>query len=300
MVTGPHLFPFQAMGTACSFHIFAESEDVARNAVAFGAREVYRLEGKYSRYDPESYLSEINRMAAIGGSVVLDDETADLIDIAYAWHQASGGMFDITSGVLRRSWNFDAAVAPLQSEIEALLTVCGLAKTSWQRPVLAFPVAGVEIDLGGIVKEYAADRAASMLLAKGASSVLVELGGDIRVAGERPDGEPWQVGIRKPDNAGEPVAFVLLASGGLATSGDYERYFELDGKRYSHILNPMTGWPVEGMASVSVVAESCLMAGQAATFALLKGRLGPDWLDARGANYLAINNEGAAFGPLLD
>lgn len=300
MVGGPYLFPFQAMGTACSFRVFAESEDMARHAVTFGAGEVYRLEGKYSRYDPESYLSEINRVAAGGGSVTLDDETADLIDLAYAWHEASGGLFDITSGILRRGWNFETAVVPAQSEIEALLAICGLAKISWQRPVLAFPVAGLEIDLGGIVKEYAADQAASMLLKKGATSVLVELGGDIAVAGERPDGQPWQVGIRKPETVGEPLTFVPLASGGLATSGDYERYFELGGKRYSHILNPLDGWPVEGMASVSVVAETCLVAGQSATFAVLKGQSGPHWLEARGADYLAIDSKGVAFGPLLD
>lgn len=297
----PFLFPFQAMGTACSFHIFAADEMGARRAAQAGAREVYRLEGKYSRYDAESYLSAINAVAAAGGVIAVDRETADLIDLASDWHRDSGGLFDITSGVLRRAWNFETARMPSQEEIDALLRVCGLQRLVWNRPELAFPVAGMEIDLGGIVKEYAADRAASVMIEEGgAASVLVELGGDIAVAGVRPDRKSWRVGIRRPSIVdGPPLTIVELVEGGLATSGDYERFFEIDGKRYSHILNPLTGMPIEGAASVSVMAGSCLEAGRRSTLAMLKGEAGPDWLAACGLRYLAIKKEGAASGPLL-
>ena len=286
------------MGTACCFQIFAKNEAEARRAALEGAREVYRLEGKFSRYDPDSYLSAINAVAGTGGELVVDDETAALLDLAYEWHMQSDGLFDITSGVLRRIWHFDIQRLPTESEIAELLELCGLFRLSWSRPHLQFRRSGMEIDLGGLVKEYACDRAAEILLDHGAQAVLVDLGGDIRVAGERPDEGGWQVGIRKP-GSDEAATTISLAQGGVATSGNYERFFELGGKRYSHVLNPQTGWPVEGLASVSVVASTCLEAGRQSTLALLKGREGKSWLLDNAPRFLAIDETGAAFGPLL-
>lgn len=292
----PLLFPFQAMGTACSFHVFAGSEKIAEAAVLAAAREIYRLEGKYSRYDPESELSAINRLASAGGSVTLDDETADIIDEAFRWHAESGGLFDITSGVLRRIWNFGIGRVPNAGEMDETLRLCGLHKLRWQRPLLSFGIPGMEIDFGGIVKEYAADRAAEILIRHGATGVLVELGGDIRVIGERPDGEAWRVGIRKPGAKDSVLAAASLTSGGLATSGDYERFYEIDGRRYGHILNPLTGWPVEGSQSISVVAPTCLEAGRASTLATLIGAEGRDWLDAHAVDYLIVDAAGKLHG----
>jgi FAD:protein FMN transferase len=137
------------------------------------------------------------------------------------------------------------------------------------------------------------------LLDRGATSVLVDLGGDIRVAGTRPNSEPWVIGIRHPERQGEPVALVRLAQGGLATSGDYERFFYIGGKRYSHLLDPRTGWPLNGFSSVTVTSNCCLEAGKQTTIALLQGENCVSWLENESANYLAIDETGATIGPLL-
>jgi FAD:protein FMN transferase len=299
VIDAPFHFPFQAMGTACSFHVFAANVAIARRSAMEGAREVYRLEGKYSRYDPESFLSAINAVARRGGEIAVDDETADILDLAFEWHRQSDGLFDITSGVLRQLWHFEMQRLPTPGDVADALNVCGLTKLSWKRPLLAFPIPGMEIDFGGIVKEYACDMAAEVMLRFGARSVLVDLGGDIRVAGERPDGSDWSIGIRRPGVGDEAACVICLGKGGLATSGDYERFFEVGGKRYGHVLDPRTGWPVEGVASVSVVSGSCLDAGRQSTLALLKGREGPAWLARDGADYLVIDEKGAVLGPLL-
>jgi thiamine biosynthesis lipoprotein len=271
---------FRAMGTACALRLLSSDPQAVARASEAAVAEVARLELKYSRYRGDSLLSAINHAAAAGGEISLDDETVGLLDYAFACHQQSGGLFDITSGVLRRAWDFKLARRPEAGEIERLLPLVGLQKLDWRAPVLRFPQAGMEIDFGGIVKEYAADRAAAACRALGLSHGLVDLGGDISVIGPQPDGSAWPVGSRHPHRPDQAMAVLALRSGGLASSGDYERFFEIDGVRYSHILDPRTGWPVRGLAAVSVAAESCLVAGSLCTIAMLKQDEGPAWLQS--------------------
>ena len=155
------------------------------------------------------------------------------------------------------------------------------------------------LDFGGIGKEYAADQAAAICLSLGVRHGVVDLGGDVVVLGPHPDGQPWSVKIRHPRLPGLALAEVMLERGAMATSGDYERFLLLDGKRYCHILNPRTGWPAEGLSSVSVVAEQCLVAGSVATIAMLKGSDGVAWLSGLGLRYWwadAAGNPGTAAG----
>jgi thiamine biosynthesis lipoprotein len=165
-------------------------------------------------------------------------------------------------------------------------------KLAWTRPRLEFPVPGVELDFGGIGKEYAADRAAEVCSGCGIAHGLVDLGGDIRIIGPHPDGQSWTIGIRDPRRPEVAITHVELASGALATSGDYERYLEIDGRRYCHILNPRTGWPAEGLRSVSIHAEQCMLAGSLATMAMLKGDEGVAWLNGLGRSYHCIDGTG--------
>jgi len=147
----------------------------------------------------------------------------------------------------------------------------------------------MELDFGGFGKEYAVDRAAAILQEHEVQHALVNLGGDIHALGE---GEPWQIAIERPRPNGEgPLATISLSRGGLATSGDYERYFEQDGKRYCHILDPRTGWPVAHWQSVTVVAANTTAAGAMATVAMLKVD-GDEWLRQQGAKFLAVNARG--------
>jgi len=274
----PRCISFPAMGSACALHLYGAPTAVAAAAEA----EVLRIEQRYSRYRPDSVLSRINRVAAAGGSLEVDDETAALLDFAFACHRKSGGLFDITTGILRRVWNFSAGPVPAPAEIGRWLPFVGLDKVRWDRPCLSFPVAGLELDLGGIGKEYAADRAAAVCAEAGICHGLVDLGGDIRVIGPRPDGSPWTIHVRNPFSPGSSLARIRLSSGGLATSGDYERCLTDGNGRLGHILNPQTGRPVQGLSSVSVAAPTCLVAGGVASIAMLKGSAGPDWLRGLG------------------
>ncbi len=290
---------FKAMGSPCELHLHAESE-ARLGAVAEAAiGEIARLEARYSRYRDDSLASRINASAGDPAGLELDAETASLLDYAALAWQQSGGLFDITSGVLRRVWNLRAGRVPEPAEIEALRPLIGWEKVVWQRPRLVLPVAGMQLDFGGYVKEYAADRVAELCRERGLRHGLVDLGGDLAVVGPHPDGSPWRVGIRHPRAPEGAIASVALFAGGIATSGDYERCMVVDGKRYAHILNPKTGWPVAGLASVSVAASHCLIAGTASTIAMLKGaRAGPAWLDRLGLPSLRVDAEGHLSGSL--
>ena len=158
----------------------------------------------------------------------------------------------------------------------------------------------MEVDLGGIGKEYAADRAAAVCLEANISHGIVDLGGDVRLIGPHPDGAPWTIGIRDPFTPNQIVGHVSLTEGALATSGDYQRRIQVGNKSYSHLINPKTGWPVEGLASVSVVADQCLAAGSLSSIAMLKGKDGPNWLSRLSPElrYAWINCDGTSGGSL--
>ncbi len=290
------IFEFYALGSDCSLQLFSPDRSLAQDAAVATEREVARIEARYSRYRPESELSRINETARRGGSVDVDAETAGLIDYAYACYRKSDGLFDITSGLLRKAWDFSSGKLPSPDAIAELLPRIGLSKIGWNKPRLTFEIRGMEIDLGGVGKEYAADRAAGICTAMGLAHGLVDLGGDIRLIGPRPGGRPWRIGIRHPRIPGRPIAAVDLAAGALATSGDYERFIEVEGRRYCHILNPHTGWPVRGLRSVSVISPNCLLAGSLATIAMLKGREGIVWLRSLGVRHLFIDEDGTTDG----
>lgn len=292
VMTALHSFPFDAMGTECILHLYSLTADDAEMAAEQAIFEIERIEARYSRYRADSVLSGINKTAVAGGCIEVDAETAALLDYAVACHRISDGLFDITSGILRRAWNFASGQLPAAEQVAALLPHVGMDKLVWTRPRIEFPVPGVELDFGGIGKEYAADRAAEVCSGCGIAHGLVDLGGDIRIIGPHPDGRPWTIGIRDPRRPDVAITNVELAGGALATSGDYERYLEIDGRRYCHILNPRTGWPAEGLRSVSIHAEQCMLAGSLATMAMLKGDEGVAWLNGLGQFYHCINSTG--------
>lgn len=280
-------FQFAAMASANEIQLYAADEAIAGRQAEAGIDEVQRIERKYSRYRADSVVSTIN--AAAGKTTVrVDEETAALLDYGAACHRSSGGLFDLTSGVLRRCWNFREPALPDAAALSATLKLVGWNLARWRKPEIYLTKAGMELDFGGIGKEYAADRAAQACLAAGARFGLVNLGGDVRVFGPHPDGSAWQIGIVHPRNEGEVLARIALASGGLATSGDYERYFILDGRRYCHVLNPHTGYPVSEVQSVSVIAPLCLVAGSVSSIAMLKERDARAFLQAENMPYLLV------------
>ena len=282
------------MGSPCHLSLCGGPFDELERAAKIVIEEVEKIEQRYSRYREDSALSDLNLRAFSPQGVVVDDEMAGLLDYANTCYEESDGLFDVTSGLLRRAWNFQSQVAtlPSQSTIDQLLKRVGWGKVIWDRPLFRFRVADMELDFGGIAKEFAADRAVHTLLNLGIRSGVVNFGGDLRVIGPRPDGSPWEVGIHHPHHAGELLATLHLHQGAVTTSGSYERYFEVAGKRYCHLLNPKTGWPVRGLASVSVVAPLALIAGSASTIAMLKGKGGPQWLKTMGLPSLWVTDRG--------
>ena len=292
-------FAFKAMGSPCDIQLFAETHGQAKKIANTVIADVRRLEAVYSRYRSDSLLSKMNQMAAIGGSITVNAETAGLLNYAHICYQQSDGLFDITSGILRRAWRFDSGQLPDQVQILALLDKVGWHKLRWTDPVLEFSIAGMELDLGGVVKEYAVDRAAALCWESGVRHGIVNLGGDIKVIGPRVDGEPWHVGIRHPRDKEALMQTILLHEGALASSGDYERCIVVDGVRYGHVLNPKTGWPVRHLAAVSVVGDFCVVAGSASTIAMLKEEDGAAWLDDLGLPHLWVDVHNEMGGTLL-
>lgn len=289
---------FRAMGSPCSVVLDGADRAALEAAAAAAQAEVLRLEAKYSRYRDDSLTRRINDSAG-GRGIDVDDETAGLLDYAEVAWRESGGLFDPTSGVLRRAWDFRAQRLPTQDQIDRLLPLVGWQRLSWRRPHLQLPVAGMELDFGGYVKEYAADTAAARCIELGVGHGYVELGGDIRALGPQLGGDPWRIGIRDPRQPERALVAIDLAAGAVASSGDYERCIVADGRRYGHILDPRSGWPVEnGWAGVSVVAAQALIAGTATTTAMLLGADGGPWLDSLGLPNLRICADGRVEGTL--
>lgn len=268
---GPHwVGTFTAMASPCEIHVRCDDEGMARAAVAAGSDEVYRIERKFSRYRDDSVVHDIN--AGNGAAVPVDEETARLLVYAGQCHELSGGRFDITSGVLRRAWTFDGReAAPDRALIQSLLRRVGWRRVRFDGTSVRLEP-GMEIDLGGIGKEYAADRTADIAAAASKAPVMVNLGGDIRVIGPDSHVQPWTIGIEDPSRDGRAVGEVEIWNGAVATSGDARRYCTIDGVRMAHILDPRTGWPVSGAPrSVTVVADTCTAAGFLSTLAMLQG-----------------------------
>jgi len=274
---------FTAMASDCSILFDTQDRELAEFLGSQAADEVRRIERKFSRYRKFNPIHCINQSE--GRTVTVDDETARLLDYADLCHELSDGRFDITSGVLRHAWRFDSSTQrPDPHNIATLLQRVGWQRVSWCSPELCLP-AGAEIDLGGIGKEYAADRVAMLLQQQTDVAILVNLGGDLVARGERANQHNWHVGMDSADPE-RPMPGLSLQQGALATSGDTRRFIELDGQRYSHILDPLTGWPVENApALITVAAPTCLEAGMLSTLAMLMGGQAEAFLDAQGVQY---------------
>jgi len=274
---------FQAMGSPCEVLSEATSVREAEELSARVAAEAWRIEDKFSRYLDGNIIGQIN--AAEGRPIEVDSETSDLLDFAETLYALSDAAFDITSGTLRRAWTFDGSDnIPSCDEVTALLDRVGWGKAEWKKPLLKLPP-GMEIDLGGVGKEYAVDKAVLELQGASDTPCLVNFGGDLAVTGPPGTREAWAVGIEAVEQGGADK-LIELRYGALATSGDARRFLSKDGIRYSHVLDPRTGWSVKGAASsITVAADSCTQAGMLATLAMLKGPSAEQFLDDQAEQY---------------
>lgn len=284
------------MASPCKF-ILQGDQSLILNACQQAQIEVERIEKKFSRYQNESLLQTINKNAGKQPTKI-DSETAGLLNYAQFCYQESDGLFDISSGVLRQAWNFKSNRLPQQKYIDKLLPLISWPSIEWDKNAIFLPQAGMEVDFGGFGKEYAADRAAEICQQLGIKHGLIDLGGDIRVIGDKADQSGWVIGIRNPLDPNNAISTIKLHNGALATSGNYERFMKVKDKHYCHILKASTGWPVNHWASISILAPQCLVAGSLATLTMLAEQKGLSWLEEQEVPFLAIDIHGKQYSSL--
>lgn len=276
---------FRAMASPCEVHIEHPSRQTATELVKLAMHEALRIEKAFSRYRKDNVVWAINNSG--GSQVEVDEEAGRMFDFAQTCFEMSEGLFDITSGVLRKAWQFDGSDnIPSQPLIDSLLPRIGWNKVQWRAPWLTLP-AGMQIDLGGIGKEYAVDRSLALINATAADvPCLVNFGGDLHANMPPLNKSAWLVGIEAANWEDQTELSLQLHRGALTSSGDARRYLIKDGVRYGHVLNPLTGWPAaDAPASVTVAGDSCLQAGILSTLAILKGSQAEGFLDEQGVKY---------------
>jgi thiamine biosynthesis lipoprotein len=276
---------FRAMAGPCEVLCKTNTAGQAKDLAELAATEVWRIEDKFSRYRDDNIIARIN--SADGKTVDVDSETAQLVDFSATLYELSNGKFDITSGVLRKIWCFDgSSEIPSQKSVQEILKLVGWHKVDWSDQQLRIE-SGMEIDFGGIGKEYAVDRASTILRGQSGVSCLVNLGGDLAVTRRAKDKRPWTVGIESLSTTTElPASLVNLQVGAVATSGDARRYMIKDGIRYSHILDARNGWPVaDAPRSITIAADTCTQAGMLSTLGMLEGDAAEAFLEQQGVDY---------------
>ncbi len=277
---------FKAFGTECLIRVSAELPRDRQDLLNVGVLEAQRIEKKYSRFLPDSEMSRINRLAATA-SCTIDSETSSLLELAKLCFEESNGLFDITAAPLIELWS-KAEQRPSKEILSATLKNVGFSKLKLSAQAISFGNAGMKLDLGGLGKEYAVDRVCEVLRARGAKGFLVNFGGDLRVEGLA----PINVGIQAPTSPDRILTYISAANCAVVTSGDYARGKVIDGKRYSHIINPKTGEPSQFFASVTVLHQSATLAGIATTTAILLESKGVDYLRSAALPFYALQNDG--------
>lgn len=270
---GAHEFTFQAFGTRCRV-VFAAPAPGASKLKLLVMEWVAAFEAKYSRFLPSSLISRIN--AAAGREpVALDAEAEQLFALCDRMHFVTGGIFDPTALPLIHLWNWKAEppVIPTEDQINAAKQLVGWRKVQRSPGRVFLPQSGMGLDLGGMGKEFAVDRVAQLLAVAGATSMLVDFGADVRTIGPPSDGRPgWHIGLDDPRQPGRCWCGLGLREGAVATSGDYIRRFEANGRRFGHILDVRTGYPVNNSCrAVSVLAPTWTLAGMLSTAVFVLG-----------------------------
>ncbi|MER2491953.1 FAD:protein FMN transferase [Catenovulum sediminis] len=279
---------FKAMAGQCEVLVDSLEPATVEQIAALAYHQALRVDNKFSRYRNDNICHQIN--TARGESTPIDEETYRLLSFADQCYQSSKGLFDLTSGILRRAWPFDGNNRqPNQQQIDALLCLIGWEKVLFDNKQVTLP-AGMEIDLGAIAKEYAVGlvaQACTQLAPR--ASVLVNFSGDIQVSKARRDGLHWKVNLDLPEHYDEQHSLLEIKQGAMATCSQYHREAVVNGKRFGHILNPSTGWPVDGApASVTVFAKNCVQAGSLATLGMLQGDNAEAYLQSRQVEYKIV------------
>jgi thiamine biosynthesis lipoprotein len=270
---GLHKLEFRAMSTICRVHVHGISGEVVRDFQRDVVAWTGQFEARYSRFIPDSLISRIN--AAAGEHwVEVDSDMERIFTLCQDLFFFTRRAFDPTSLPLIKLWNWknQPHVVPADASVRAALELVGWNKVQRRAGGIFLPQAGMSIDLGGIGKEYAVDCVMNLAIQRGIPNVMVDFGQDVRVRGQAPDKKFWWIGLEDPLHAGKCWTGVAVTDHAVATSGDTQRFFEINGRRYSHIIDPRTGYPADnGCRAVSVIAPSCTIAGLFSTTVFILG-----------------------------
>ncbi len=267
---------FGLMETFVNITVYTEDEESGHIAVRRVLDIMQELERDFSRHLDDSPVSKINQQAGVT-KVEVPDNVFDLIELGKKMGAKTRGAFDITVTPLLDLWGFGTAAprVPTEEELEEILKLVDYRqiKLSEEENSVFLSKEGMALDLGGIAKGYIVDRAIAELKSFGIKNAFLDVGGDIRVVGSKPDGSPWRIGIQHPRNRHEIIAVLSLADRAVVTSGDYERFFKLNGTKYHHLLDPATGRPADkGLISVTVIAPDAVLADIFSTAFFIMGR----------------------------
>ncbi len=292
------------MDTVVEIRVHHKSKAQAEKAINDSMEEMKRVEQRMSRFLPGSEVSRVNKEAFVEGKkgtlsaerpIPISDELFSLLEKAVRLSELTRGRFDITIFPLWEIWKFEGEnpEVPEKAEIEKALKLVNYDKMILKNGEISFAGRGMGIDLGGIAKGYAVDGAVRVLKEKNINSAMVNAGGDIYVLG-RKQGKPWRIGIRHPRREGEILGTIEVEDRAIVTSGDYERFFFSEGKRYHHIINPRTGYPADECQSVTIVAEEATFADGLATGIFVLGpREGMALIESlEGVEGVIVNKEG--------
>ena len=270
-----HKEVLKLMGNRFELTVVDESSKSASEHIAAAVAEIRRIEALLTTFNEESQTARINRFAGIA-PVKVDKEVFDLIQRSKRISEITQGAFDISYGSIdKRLWNFDQTMTALPDTATAkkmvrLINYRNILLDEKQGTVF-LKEKGMRIGFGGIGKGYAAERAKQVMQDRGVKSGIVNASGDLTVWGHQPDGKPWTIGIADPASARQPFSYLTLTNMSVATSGNYEKFVLIDGKRYSHTINPKTGLPVQGIKSVTIISPNAEIADAMATPVMIMG-----------------------------
>lgn len=301
MVLEAHRREMKLMGNRFEITVVGKIADWANQQIDAAVTEIKRIEDLLSTFKESSETNLINRNAGIQ-PVKVSEETFNLIARSLRISNITQGAFDISYGSIdKRLWNFDQTMTELPDKTTAKRMV---RLINYQNIILDqekytvfLKEAGMRIGFGGIGKGYAAEMAKALLKKRGVKSGIVNASGDLAVWGKQPDGKPWTIGIVHPDFAGQPFSYMEIADGAVATSGNYEKFVMIDGKKYSHTIDPKTGLPVRGIKSVTIISPNAELCDALATPVTILGvKLGVDLINQlNGVECVIIDDDNNLF-----
>jgi len=263
------------MGSRFDITVVAENESIGNKYIDTAVTEITRIEKLISSWDVNSQTSEINRNAGIK-PVQVDSELYHLIERAIGISKLTDGAFDISYASMDKIWKFDGTMTKMPTEEEITASV---SKVGYQNIILNkenstvfLKLDGMKIGFGAIGKGYAADKAKDLLISKGVPSGIINASGDMNTWGKQPNGNEWKVAITNPMNKNKVFALLPITDGAVVTSGNYEKFVNFNGTRYSHIIDPRTGYPSSGIISVTVFAPKAELADALATSVFVMGK----------------------------